>query len=183
MPAVCWGFRRPIIISSDELEVSQVKCVHSTHRRKGLVACVLMWSVITRILNDSYNFKPPNMEHSRSQQDPLTINKSSGFPVPTLRMPVPEPYIHKPPQEHDSNEHIAVPDFDADPYSADMLTPAQAESTLRDLMASDSNTNQTTEINPEDAIVPHQILGRAWMHDREDVTKKCAGGILADDTG
>lgn len=32
-------------------------------------------------------------------------------------------------------------------------------------------------------LLPHQILGRAWMRDREDVTKKRTGGILADDMG
>lgn len=32
-------------------------------------------------------------------------------------------------------------------------------------------------------LLPHQILGRAWMKDREDVTKKAHGGILADDMG
>jgi hypothetical protein len=32
-------------------------------------------------------------------------------------------------------------------------------------------------------LMPHQVLGRQWMRDREDVTKKRAGGILADDMG
>ncbi|KAJ6618869.1 SNF2 family N-terminal domain-containing protein [Mycena sp. CBHHK59/15] len=61
-----------------------------------------------------------------------------------------------------------------------MLSPAQAESALRDLMASDSNAaDETVEVNMADAVVPgfrdnirlmpHQILGRA--------------GILADDMG
>lgn len=55
------------------------------------------------------------------------------------------------------------------------------------------NVDVETEIDMEDAIVkgfkegikllPHQILGRAWMRDREDVTKKRTGGILADDMG
>ena len=27
----------------------------------------------------------------------------------------------------------------------------------------------------------HQVLGRAWMKDREDVSKKQTGGILTDD--
>lgn len=55
------------------------------------------------------------------------------------------------------------------------------------------NGDVETEIDMEDAVVkgfkdgikllPHQILGRAWMRDREDVTKKRTGGILADDMG
>ncbi|KAJ7172070.1 SNF2 family DNA-dependent ATPase [Mycena filopes] len=165
VPVVRGGFRRPVVISSDEedeLETSEVK-----------------------ILKDN-NFKPPYM-----QQKPA-------FPKPNLfRMPVPEPFVHKPqpgaPHEDDGDEEVAVPDFAADPYGGDTLSPAQAESALRDLMASDSNADQTTEIDPEDAIVegfqdhirlmPHQILGRAWMREREDVSKKRAGGILADDMG
>ncbi|KAJ6468003.1 hypothetical protein C8R47DRAFT_1223492 [Mycena vitilis] len=75
------------------------------------------------------------------------------------------------------DEDIAVPDF----YPGDIgdtLCPAQAEAALRDLMESDSNADTEIEINPEDAIVPgfregivlmpHHILGRTWMRDRED---------------
>ncbi|KDR77106.1 hypothetical protein GALMADRAFT_66302 [Galerina marginata CBS 339.88] len=32
-------------------------------------------------------------------------------------------------------------------------------------------------------LLPHQVLGRAWMRDREDLSKKRTGGILADDMG
>ncbi|KAJ7154612.1 SNF2 family N-terminal domain-containing protein [Mycena filopes] len=32
-------------------------------------------------------------------------------------------------------------------------------------------------------LLPHQIAGRAWMREREDLTKRKAGGILADDMG
>ena len=50
-----------------------------------------------------------------------------------------------------------------------------------------------TEINMDDAMVkgfredirllPHQIVARAWMKEREDPSKKRFGGILADDMG
>ncbi|KAG6884090.1 hypothetical protein C0993_001491 [Termitomyces sp. T159_Od127] len=50
-----------------------------------------------------------------------------------------------------------------------------------------------TEINMDDATVkgfrddirllPHQIVGRTWMKEREDPSKKRFGGILADDMG
>lgn len=75
----------------------------------------------------------------------------------------------------------------------DVISPGDAEKALRDLMGGSMNEDPVTEINPEDAIVegfrenitllPHQILGRNWMRDREDVTKKRTGGILADDMG
>ncbi|KAJ7766803.1 SNF2 family DNA-dependent ATPase [Mycena metata] len=174
VPVVRGGFRRPVVISSDEedeLDPSPVK----------------------PILREN---NAPYMANSQIQK-PLAFGKPTAFPAPTMRMPVPEPFVHKPqyqaPQQDDGDEDITVPDFAPDPAGGDMLSPAQAESALRDLMASDSNADQTTEIDPEDAIVegfhedirlmPHQILGRMWMRDREDVTKKRAGGILADDMG
>ncbi|KAF5384216.1 hypothetical protein D9615_003378 [Tricholomella constricta] len=73
------------------------------------------------------------------------------------------------------------------------ISPADAEKALRDLMSGGMNDDVETELNMEDATVkgfredikllPHQIIGRAWMRDREDVTKKRMGGILADDMG
>lgn len=60
-------------------------------------------------------------------------------------------------------------------------------------MSGGMNEDVETEINMEEATVkgfkddirllPHQILGRSWMKDREDLTKKRTGGILADDMG
>ncbi|KAF7337965.1 SNF2 family DNA-dependent ATPase [Mycena venus] len=174
------GHRRPVVISSDEedeLEASPVK-------------------PILKDSNDTLN--KFNMGNTQTQHKPA-FQRASGFPPPTMRMPVPEPYVHRPqedvpkPHDDDGDENILVPDFAPDLYGGDMMSAAQAESALRDLMAADSNADATTEIDPEDAIVPgfkenirlmpHQILGRSWMRDREDVTKKRAGGILADDMG
>ncbi|KAJ6502104.1 SNF2 family DNA-dependent ATPase [Mycena sanguinolenta] len=167
------GHRRPVVISSDEedeLESSPVK----------------------PILKDINN--------GQSQQPKLPVKKPAELPqFPIVHMPVPEPYVHKPlqdvskPQEDDGDEDILVPEFAPDPYGSDLMSSAQAESALRDLMAADSNAETTTKIDPEDAIVPgfkdgirlkpYQVLGRKWMADREDVTKKRYGGILADDMG
>lgn len=73
------------------------------------------------------------------------------------------------------------------------MHPEAAEKALRELMSGGMNDDTETEIDMKDAIVkgfkddirllPHQILGRSWMRDREDVTKKRSGGILADDMG
>ena len=67
---------------------------------------------------------------------------------------------------------------------------AEAEKDLKDLLASSMNDTNIS-INLEDAIVPgfsdeirllpHQIVGRMWMRDREAGKKR--GGILADDMG
>jgi hypothetical protein len=87
-------------------------------------------------------------------------------------------------------ETIAVPEFQDDNQ---YISPADAEKALRDLMSGGMNQDVETEVNMEEAVVngfkegivllPHQVLGRAWMRDREDITKKRTGGILADDMG
>ncbi|KAJ7112399.1 SNF2 family DNA-dependent ATPase [Mycena crocata] len=174
VPPVRGGIRRPVmIISSDESDGEDQ----------------LDPSPVKPILKDSN----ANMGHSHSQQPTFAFKRSEALQPPPMRMPVPEPYFPKQPQEDDGDENILVPEFAPDPYGADMMSAQQAENALRDLMASDSNADATTEIDMADAIVPgfrdnvrlmpHQILGRSWMRDREDVTKKRAGGILADDMG
>lgn len=85
---------------------------------------------------------------------------------------------------------IGVPGNDDDNEN---MTSADAEKALRDLMGGGMNVEADVEIDMEDAVVkgfregitllPHQIIGRAWMRDREDSTKKRTGGILADDMG
>jgi hypothetical protein len=139
-----------------------------------------------------------NMGNSQSQQPKFPAKLPNELPA-FMRMPVPEPYVHKPkqdiskPQEDDGDEDVHVPEFAPDPYGHDVMSSDQAESALRDLMGADSNADTKVDIDPEDKIVdgfhedielmPHQVLGRIWMRDREDVTKKRAGGILADDMG
>ncbi|KAJ7681794.1 SNF2 family N-terminal domain-containing protein [Mycena rosella] len=177
MPAPRGNHRRPVLISSDESDGEDQ----------------LDSSPVKPVLKDSNELKQANMGQSKSHAFPF--KKSAALQPPPMRMPEPEPYIHKPQQQQqdDGDENILVPEFAPDPYGHDMLSPAQAESALRDLMASDTNADSTTEIDMAEAIVPgfrdgivlmpHQVLGRAWMRDREDVTKKRAGGILADDMG
>ncbi|KAJ6525458.1 SNF2 family DNA-dependent ATPase [Mycena vulgaris] len=178
VPAPRGGNRRPVLISSDEsdgedqLEASPVKPILKDANASDLLK--------------------QSMGQSNSQHHHVfPFKKSAALQPPPMRMPVPEPYIPKQQMHDDGDEDILVPEFAADPYGGDMLSPAQAELALRDLMASDTNADATTEIDMSEAIVPgfrdnirlmpHQILGRTWMRDREDVTKKRAGGILADD--
>ncbi|KAJ7681145.1 SNF2 family N-terminal domain-containing protein [Mycena rosella] len=85
-------------------------------------------------------------------------------------------------------EEIRFPEFARERS----LTPQEAEAALRDLFNSGTD-NSGIFINETDALVPgfregvrllpHQISSRTWMRDREDSTKKKAGGILADDAG
>jgi len=83
-----------------------------------------------------------------------------------------------------------IPDFAPD-YG--FMDSTETEKALRELVGNSMNEDVQVEVDMEDAIVtgfrdgirllPHQILGRKWMKDREDVSKKCTGGILADDMG
>lgn len=81
------------------------------------------------------------------------------------------------------------------PNDYGFMAPAEAEKQLRELMggAMNQQLDEEIEIDMSQAVVsefkegiellPHQIIGRAWMRDREDVSKKRTGGILADDMG
>ncbi|KAJ6600020.1 SNF2 family N-terminal domain-containing protein [Mycena vulgaris] len=86
------------------------------------------------------------------------------------------------------DEEIRFPEF----AQERSLTAKEAQEALRDLFENGAD-NPSTPVNDADAIVPgfragvrlmaHQIPSRAWMRDREDSTKKKAGGLLADDMG
>jgi SNF2 family DNA or RNA helicase len=71
-------------------------------------------------------------------------------------------------------------------------TAAEAEKDLRNLMEGNfNNDNEKTDVDTSLATVkgfrdgfellPHQVLGRVWMKEREEGKK--FGGILADDMG
>lgn len=89
-------------------------------------------------------------------------------------------------------EDVVIPDFREDNV---YMSPADAEKALRDLMGGGMNQDLEAEIDIDMSqavvdefkdgiqLLPHQVLGRAWMRDREDLTKKRTGGILADDMG
>lgn len=71
------------------------------------------------------------------------------------------------------------------------MSAADAEKALRALVEDTVNSTEETEIDMSEAIVsgfvdgiellPHQVIGRNWMRERE--TGKKTGGILADDMG
>ncbi|KAF8217682.1 SNF2 family N-terminal domain-containing protein [Mycena galopus ATCC 62051] len=91
------------------------------------------------------------------------------------------------PQTVNSGEEIPLPDTTRERS----LTPKEAEQALRDLFHGDNNSASDTFADDGDVrgfregfrLMPHQVPSRAWMRDREDSTKKKAGGILADEMG
>jgi len=117
-------------------------------------------------------------------------------PIPTNRPLMPGVFqprpVGSPAIEVLDGEEIKMPDLQDD-YG--YMHPQDAEKALRDLMGGGMNQklDEEVDINLDEAIVdgfkegftlmPHQIIGRTWMRDREDLTRKRTGGILADDMG
>ncbi|TRM67085.1 SNF2 family N-terminal domain-containing protein [Schizophyllum amplum] len=73
------------------------------------------------------------------------------------------------------------------------MSGAEAEKALKNLVGGSVNDDEEFVFTEEDLIVPgfkdnirllpHQVQGRRWMKEREDVSQKRFGGILADDMG
>lgn len=139
---------------------------------------------------DETFFRPP-VKPFQSSKPPVPVHIPSNrdiFPGGFAPRPIPPSA-----QARASNdEEVKIPDFRDDNV---FMSPADAEKALRDLMGGGMNQelDAEIEIDMSDAIVsdfkegiellPHQILGRKWMKDREDPTRKRTGGILADDMG
>ncbi|KAF8872465.1 SNF2 family N-terminal domain-containing protein [Infundibulicybe gibba] len=159
--------RSTVIISSDEEDDESVKIIDSEIRKylEGNKA--------------GTGVKPPGK--------PLHIPSNKDIPIQNR---IPSGGSQPKDTEQGDGELIDVPDFHDD-YQ--VMSTTEAEKALRDLMGGGMNEEIETEINMEDATVkgfkegisllPHQIIGRAWMRDREDISKKRSGGILADDMG
>ncbi|KAJ6470272.1 SNF2 family N-terminal domain-containing protein [Mycena vitilis] len=106
-----------------------------------------------------------------------------------LQVPAPECRQSRNRAPVNTEEEIPLPDI----ALGEPLTAGQAEEALRDLFQGGTDNSSTSADSDDDAIVsglregicllPHQVPSRAWMRDREDSTKKKAGGILADDMG
>ncbi|KAG1773596.1 SNF2 family N-terminal domain-containing protein [Suillus placidus] len=144
---------------------------------------------------------PPSTQSQSSAQPPPTARNNivmdilkQALPAPPLQgTKVPAP-IHIPSNRDilpgPSTLNLTV-DAPHQPYVYEpRMSVTETEKALRALVE-DSVTPDDIEIDMEEAIVegfqdgitllPHQVLGRAWMRDKE--TGKKRGGILADDMG
>lgn len=137
---------------------------------------------------------------------PVPVHYAPGAAIPALPMPknvgipiaiptykdiprFPQPSVPQKDSGEDGEE-VHMPEL-REEYG--MMSSSDAEKALRDLMGGAMNDDVETEVDMDEAIVegfqdgiallPHQILGRTWMRDREDLTRKRTGGILADDMG
>ncbi|KAG2749716.1 hypothetical protein P692DRAFT_20833145 [Suillus brevipes Sb2] len=145
---------------------------------------------------------PPSTQSQSSDQPPpaprdkivVDILKR-GPPAPPLqRTQVPAP-IHIPSNRDilpgPSNLNLTVDAPNQAYIYEPRMSATETEKALRALVEDSLTPDDDIEIDMEEAIVegfqdgitllPHQVLGRAWMRDKE--TGKKRGGILADDMG
>ncbi|KAF9011925.1 SNF2 family N-terminal domain-containing protein [Cyathus striatus] len=146
--------------------------------------------------------RPLRIESDEDSDDVQVLSRIPPFVLPPQQAPTKPIHI---PSNHDiqyvqrpnptietiqvgDGEELHVPNSSTDNQ---LMSASEAEKALRDLMT--GSMNEDAEVDMADAIVPgfkegitllpHQVLGRAWMKDREDASKKRSGGILADDMG
>lgn len=129
--------------------------------------------------------RPPNVAFPGAYPS-SKMSAGKPIPVPTLQDAV------RTAPRAEANPTWEAFDLPDDRHLYDPATSAtEAEKALRELVEESHNDNGDTEIDMSQAIVegfregivlmPHQVLGRAWMKERE--TGKKLGGILADDMG
>lgn len=117
----------------------------------------------------------PLLPSSSKPAVPIQIPSNSYLPAPAPRI-----------QRDGSQFSVDTVNGITDPF----MSQAEAQKALQDLV-SDAYNEVDQPVSIEDAIVegfnegikllPHQVLGRKWMAERE--TGKKNGGILADDMG
>jgi hypothetical protein len=127
--------------------------------------------------------RPPNFPGTYSPQFPRP-----GLPIGNP-IHIPSNSAPDPPKGNPTWETFTLQDEGHlyDPQTS----AAEAEKALRQLVEDSHNDNEDDQVDMSLAIVegfqdgitllPHQVLGRVWMKERE--TGKKAGGILADDMG
>jgi len=132
------------------------------------------------------NIRPPNFPGAYPAQPPRP-NYPIGNPIR-----IPSNSALEPPKHAEVNPTWETFNLREEGHLYDPATSAaEAEKALRQLVEDSHNDNEDDEVDMDQAIVegfrdgiallPHQVLGRIWMRDRE--TGKKTGGILADDMG
>lgn len=92
-----------------------------------------------------------------------------------------------------ANQAIYIPAAGYSSGSNEYMTAADAEKELKALISGNMNEETEQEIDADEKIVEgfkdgitlmdHQVIGKKWMAEREDIKGKKHGGILADDMG
>ncbi|KAJ8082179.1 hypothetical protein PM082_008026 [Marasmius tenuissimus] len=146
----------------------------------------------------------PVDSHSSQQHQPRFNSPATPIAMPSVTKPsdlqhypsgsklTQLPPMNKPHERGGDGEFVDVPDFPQDAHT--YTSPEEAEKALRDLMGGTMNDEgENVEFTDEDAqvpgfkdefrLLPHQIIGRRFMKEREDPKAKRMGGILADDMG
>ncbi|KAH0578535.1 hypothetical protein H2248_003684 [Termitomyces sp. 'cryptogamus'] len=184
--------KSPIVISSDEED--------ELPKRPSSGASTLPSSGISPLETPLIPSLPPLKIRDLTQKKVDTIDLSSPVRFVSKPTPIPIPSNKDFLLQHSSpaytygrvqhTDTIPIADTSEDNV---YISPAEAEKAIRELMSGGMGQELETEINMDDAIVkgfrqdikllPHQVIGRAWMKEREDPSKKRFGGILADDMG
>ncbi|KAI9569336.1 SNF2 family N-terminal domain-containing protein [Boletus coccyginus] len=166
-PAVKVGRTRPIITTSDEEDVAPT----SKSSEPVIDAGAAVKSQILAALDRATPAVPP-----QRIVVPAPIKLPAKIPVPgNADVPTWETF--------DAPDERGLYD--------PRMSATEAERALRALVEDTVNSTEDTEIDMSEAIVPgfadgitllpHQVIGRNWMRERE--TGKKTGGILADDMG
>ncbi|KAL0579929.1 hypothetical protein V5O48_002100 [Marasmius crinis-equi] len=199
------GAHRAIVISSDEEdddEPSNSRTPQPSTIDKPKFPTPALPIPKSNVLPGSFPVDRPSQQ---LPYQPRFSGPATPIAIPSLSKPTPPhhypsgsrpaqpPRIVQPQERRDGDgEYVEVPDFAQD---ENMFTsPQEAEKALRDLMGGSMNDEgENIEFTEEDALVsgfkeefrllPHQIIGRRFMKDREDPKAKRMGGILADDMG
>lgn len=131
-----------------------------------------------------------NVTHTMERAQPRVSPQWNSVPAP-IELPTKKPFpFGSNTANNDDDEVFDLPDA-KDTYDPHM-TAAEAEKAFLALVeGSVASTDDGVEIDMKQAVVegftdgimllPHQVLGRIWMRDRESGKK--LGGILADDMG
>ncbi|KAF7762156.1 hypothetical protein Agabi119p4_8749 [Agaricus bisporus var. burnettii] len=92
-----------------------------------------------------------------------------------------------------ADQAIYIPAAGYSSGSNEYMTAAEAEKELKALISGNMNEETEQEIDADEKIVEgfkdgitlmdHQVIGKKWMAEREDIKGKKHGGILADDMG